>query len=880
MSLMNNLSIKTKLLLLVACPLLFSSWLGLTALSELYHTETSLNMYSAKVQFAGDLSRLTSETHQMKLKWLHKQDTERDLARLTVLLQELNSQVDLAFDPIQRKEMARVLDEIQALLDDFAGVGDKDFSGWMSWMALLHEQSFQLLESEGSYTAITEVERHLAALYQLIWFQFWAGLDNWYATSLSLHPESADQRSQKLWAAREKQAFYIERFLTLYATQDQIEFLQNNFDHPAFIQYEQARPQAHPGDYLLGSIENTEERFQQVQDVTGQIKQQLVVDIQALVREIRWKMVLIASLIVTGFIGMCYLGWNITTRFLSAVNRILTTLRSVESEPMTPRKDLRISVDGDDEFTTFFRQLNELIDERRNNQKKLLLAKELAEKANMAKSSFLANMSHEIRTPLNGIIGMSELLEDTTLNAVQQEYLHTISTSSQTLLLLINDILDLSKIESGKLVLVPTATDVCEVVYETAGIILPKVNQSGLHFSIQLDPAIPRAVLIDEHRLRQVLMNLISNAVKFTTEGHVAVQVRCEVVSAHQVRLKFVVEDTGIGIDPDKQTQIFAPFIQEDGTITRRYGGTGLGLAICRQLVTLMGGEMTLDSEKGIGSRFGFHLTLETAADHLPVIPQTDPLHCLVLGDCRDTAGLLRAEMARWNMSAAYEPALEAGAELSGYQCFVLFSSDARTVRETIVRLREIAPSKALVVCCQHDEDYQDIGLMCDGLVVLPLLGQRFVRTVRSAVHHAGNQRSFATAAVLPTRIETGNDLVLVAEDSPVNQRVAALFLEKAGFDFELVDNGRAAVEAVKQGKPYHAVLMDCMMPVMDGLAATKAIRAWELEVGAARKLPIIAVTASVLDEDIQDCFQAGMDDYVAKPYRKEVLIEKLKALV
>ncbi|UXI03783.1 ATP-binding protein [Photobacterium sp. TY1-4] len=878
MSLMNNLSIKTKLLLLVACPLLFSSWLGLTALSELYHAETSLNMYSAKVQFAGDLSRLISETHQMKFKWLYQQDTERDLAQIKAMLPALYSQVDLAFDPTQRKEMVRVLDEIQALLDDFAGVGDKDFSSWMSWMALLQEQSFQLLESEGSYTAITEVERHLAALYQLIWFQFWAGLDNWYTTSLALHPELADQGYQRLWSAREKQAFYIERFLMVYATQDQIEFLRNSFDHPAFIQYEQARPQPHPGDYLLGSIENSEARFQQVQDVTGQIKQQLVVDIQALVREIRWKMVLIASLIVTGFIGMCYLGWNITTRFLSAANRILTTLRRVESEPLT-RKDLRISVDGDDEFTTFFRQLNELIDERRNNQKKLLLAKELAEKANLAKSSFLANMSHEIRTPLNGIIGMSELLEDTTLNAVQQEYLHTIAASSQTLLLLINDILDLSKIESGKLVLVPTATDVCEVVYETAGIILPKVNQSGLHFSIQLDPTIPQAVLIDEHRLRQVIMNLMSNAVKFTSEGRVAVQVQCEAISACQVRLTFVVEDTGIGIDPDKQAQIFAPFIQEDGTITRRYGGTGLGLAICRQLVTLMGGEMTLDSEKGIGSRFGFHLTVDTVTAHLQINPETDPLHCLVLGERCDTAELLLAELGRWHMSAAYEPALETGTDLSGYQCCVLFSTDARVVREMITRFRGMAPSTALVVCCQHDEDYQEIGLMCDGLVVLPLLGQRFVKTVRSAVDHVGKQRSFATAAVLPTRIETGSDLVLVAEDSPVNQRVAALFLEKAGFDFELVDNGCAAVEAVKQGKPYHAVLMDCMMPVMDGLAATKAIRAWEQEVGVARKLPIIAVTASVLDEDIQDCFHAGMDDYVAKPYRKEVLIEKLKAL-
>lgn len=878
MNLMNHLSIKSRLLLLVTCPLLFSSWLGGIALSDLYHQEQSLNRYSAKVQFADDLSRLATQTHQMKLKWLHNKDSTTEQQQLAATIEVLNAQLDQAFSREQHQELAGLVEEIHALLNDFEGVGEQDASSWVSWMTMLQEQLFQRLEREESSTAIPEVERHFGALYQLLWFQFWAGEDNWYASVLARYPARADEQARKIWAAREKQAFYIERFLRGYATPEQVRFLQRRFFHPVFVQYEQPHSFTEFDSTVLSTLESNAEGFQQVQDVTEQIRQQLVVEIQDLVQESRRQMVLIACMIVIAFLAMCYLGWNIAVRCFSAVSRILNTLKNMEYEPLS-RKDFRVSVDGKDEFTAFFQQLNGLIEERRTNQEKLIDAKELAEQANMAKSSFLANMSHEIRTPLNGIIGMSELLEDTQLNAVQQEYLNTISTSSQTLLLLINDILDLSKIESGKLVLVPSVTDVSEIVYDTASIILPKVNQAGLRLRIESVSDMPRCVLLDEHRLRQVLMNLISNAVKFTQEGRVLIKTSALPVSPRQVKLTIQVEDTGIGIAPEKQDQIFAPFIQEDGTITRRFGGTGLGLAICHQLVELMGGTMTLASEKARGSRFSVDLTVDLATDPIQICPEASGLRCLLLGEESDIAENLRKEMQRWEMCAVYAATLSPAIDLSGYQCVVLCARSKETLGEQVARLRELAPTLALVICCQHDENYQQLSLAIDGLIVLPLLGQRFVKTVLSAVRLAGERGGIEPEPVGLGQAATLNDLILVAEDSPVNQRVAALFLEKAGFDYDLVDNGQAAVDAVKEGKPYLAVLMDCMMPVMDGLAATRAIRAWEQEVSVREKVPIIAVTASVLDEDIQECFHAGMDDYVAKPYRKEVLIEKLKAL-
>ncbi|UTV30366.1 hybrid sensor histidine kinase/response regulator [Photobacterium atrarenae] len=878
MNLMNHLSIKSRLLLLVVCPLLFSSWLGGIALSDLYHKEKSLNMYSAKVQFADDLSRLAAQTHQLKLNQLYQRADDDTQQQLAAILQVLKAQLDQAFDAEQHQEFVQILEETQALLDDFAGVGEEDFNSWVGWMTLLQEQLFQRLESEGSESAIPEVEHHLAALYQLIWFQFWAGQDNWYASVLSLYPERVKGQAQKLWVAREKQAFYIERFLRLYATPTQVQFLQRSFFNPAFVQYEQPRAFTESDEDLLNRLEQSEVGFQQVQDVTGQIRQQLVGEIQDLVQHIRWQMVLIASMVVMAFLLMCYLGGNIAARCFTAVNRILATLKKMEHQPLA-RQDSRVLIDGNDEFTAFFQQLNGLIEERRVNQNKLLHAKEQAEQANVAKSSFLANMSHEIRTPLNGIIGISELLEETQLNAAQQEYLSTITTSSHTLLLLINDILDVSKIESGKLFLVPSVTDVSEVVYDTASIILPKANQAGLRLAVELDAELPRSVLVDEHRLRQILMNLMSNAVKFTAEGRVLIQVRCEPLTARQVKLTFLVEDTGIGIEPEKQTEIFAPFIQEDGTITRRFGGTGLGLAICHQLVALMGGEMSVESEKSVGSRFSVHLTVDVATAQVPADAQASGVSCLLLGDDPVVVERLEVEMQRWGMRSEHVPALSSSTDLSGYSCVVLFSLPPPLLRQYISQLRGLAPKLALVLCCQHDDQYQDIDLPIDGLLVQPLFGQRLVRTVLAAIEQVQGRRVAEPESVVQTPVETTHDLILVAEDSPVNQRVAALFLEKAGFEFELVDNGQAAVEAVKAGKPYRAVLMDCMMPVMDGLAATRAIRGWEQEVSAERKLPIIAVTASVLDEDIQECFNAGMDDYVAKPYRKEVLIEKLKAL-
>lgn len=522
----------------------------------------------------------------------------------------------------------------------------------------------------------------------------------------------------------------------------------------------------------------------------------------------------------------------------------------------------------------------------------LYRSREQAKSANRAKSTFLANMSHEIRTPLNGIIGMSEILTDTQLSITQRDYLHTIETSSQHLHALINDILDLSKIESGNLEISPVPTDVRELVYDSTSMLLARAKLKSLDVNIQLDKNIPFRLAIDEHRLRQILVNLLSNAVKFTSTGSVTMTVKVVPTRSQKSSLLFSVKDSGIGIDKAKLGRIFDPFSQEDESITRKFGGTGLGLSISHQLVEMMGGELNVKSAKGVGSDFYFKLDVPVQSFQPEPLPDST---IVLLGSDSMIENDLTACLEYYQCH-----------NLHSYQNAAMIVQPCDTVIYTPTNAQELSTQleilnamnpKPRILLVQKLDSFElsdEIGDdHVDGVVQYPLLGRRLY----SALTQQSEGR--ATSGVHPA-IEAGNTTkqsdaidsqhngvnqpaskgrILVVEDNSVNQKVVSLLLTKAGYEFEIANDGLEAVELVQQNKVYDVILMDCMMPEMDGFTATINIRKFEAENDKA-SMPILALTASVLEEDLNKCLEVGMNDYLPKPINKKQLMAAIEKYV
>ncbi|MGF1776035.1 ATP-binding protein [Vibrio nomapromontoriensis] len=495
-------------------------------------------------------------------------------------------------------------------------------------------------------------------------------------------------------------------------------------------------------------------------------------------------------------------------------------------------------------------------------EKQLIDAREHERQANRAKSAFLANMSHEIRTPLNGILGMTEILTDSKLNAIQKDYLSTISSSSQTLLMLINDILDLSKIESGHLEICPHTCAIKEVLFDTAALIVPKAQQKSIEIAIDIDPQLPNYIKADEQKVRQVLMNLASNAIKFTETGTITFTARMMEQQSSTVTIHLAVRDTGVGIDPKKQTHIFEEFRQEDSSTSQQYGGTGLGLAISSKMITMMGGNIQLSSTKGQGSEFSFSLQFERDDQQL-----TQQSHISVLYITHHANSLFVEELRRFGFQSTVV-APNALVSESATPRRVVILDDIKVYRQhaaqltshPIVFLRDNQLTNA------HDE------LDVAAFITSPVFGMRLSHTIRSAFEQEPAQVPQAIIESLPL----SNSKILIVEDNKVNQQIVSINLKKLGIEFVIANNGQEASTIYQQQhERIGLILMDCMMPIMDGFDATVAIRQYESSKNLARK-HIIALTASVLDDDIQKCFDCGMDDYLPKPFKRDVLLEKL----
>ena len=552
-------------------------------------------------------------------------------------------------------------------------------------------------------------------------------------------------------------------------------------------------------------------------------------------------------------------------------------------------------------------QLQQEIGARTRVEGELREAKNHAEAATQAKSEFLANMSHEIRTPMNGVLGMTSIMLGTEMSKDQREYCEMIHSSAKNLLVVINDILDFSKIEAGKLEIEHIEFDLCHVMDGVAETLAMKAYEKNLNFDYNIGTDVPRFLVGDPARLRQILLNLTNNAVKFTHEGGVDIRISTTGVGDNAPELLFEVTDTGVGIPPDRLDKIFGSFTQVDASVTRQYGGTGLGLAIVKQLVELMGGQVGLDSAEGNGTTFWFSLALPRA--EVSTAEHTDG-RILVVHEQAETRTQISDQLCYLGFEAEIATDTDAcvlvqAAEQADDPFSVVLVGSGRgkqRIRELGFRLQAAAVDSTprLVGICDRCCMFDQTELEADGLsayLTLPLHFGRLDSVVRALLDETGTtvlawpqDQVDNLIPVAPSHADAssaadssgdaaggtsafaanpdGEKLLLLAEDNPINQRVACLMLEKAGYTVDVAASGLQVLEAVAQ-KDYLAILMDVQMPEMDGLEATRRIRAAD---SPARNphIPIVALTAHAMDQDRQRSLDAGMNDHISKPIESE----------
>jgi len=885
LSLWNNLKIRYKIWGLVILPALVIIVLSYQQAQSLNAQLKSLHKVNHVVDVLAELKTLGDNSL-----FSHHNLPENQVP--SNLTQQLKQLVTTDFSADEQAGLLTLIEQYEESIEELTIAEDFEIVFDSSqWQIETFKQLLLAIEKITFDASIDDIKNDLKALTQIGWLIIWVEEESWLSQLLvnenNTYQDLAFIIREEISALSHKQQLYIERFVAINAQEEQVSLLLATFSNEAFENSTIYREQLlQEQAFLALTPEEVEQgkqafnlRLRLFQSVADVIQSQLTVEIQETVKVFEERRLTFLSAIFGIMIIAFIIGIALAQRITGNLGLVLDFLNDNHPE----NQSLTEQMSGTDELSTFAMEVERLTIERKSNQRKLLIAKNEAElakeeaiKASKAKSSFLANMSHEIRTPLNGVIGISEILAGTELTAIQKDQVSTIETSSHLLLSLINDILDFSKIESGKLHISPHSSSLRENIYDIAAINAPKIQEKGLDFSVNIGPDVPAKLLADDHRIRQVMLNLMSNAVKFTQQGKISIAITVDDTCESPGCYLFEVTDTGVGISEVEQNKIFEAFSQEDESVTRQFGGTGLGLTISTQLVELMGGKLSVSSVKGKGSRFYFSLPLSIA--ELEYQYRDMPAYQALELVCDEPAisNAITQELAFF------------GIKPTAQKSSLSEISQSIEVGSRIV-IYAVQNQRQLIKEANHFDDYNTghsalclvkpislVGLNqgqgVAAIVSYPILGQRFLKALEASflATQSAHQPIAQTKEILPSKIKA-----LLVEDNKINQKVAGLHLTKAGFDFDIANDGKEGVQLFTSGTDYAFVLMDCMMPIKDGYTATEEIRQYEQQHNKS-KTPIIALTASVLDDDIQKCFDSGMDDYVAKPFKSSTLNSKI----